>query len=98
MVDGTVIELTEDSHYVFMIYAEDADNWGGVPWVSKGNIYCTREMRGNLSDLVQKGLIQCIYDSENKDCAIYFTQAGVDYADRFCIELPCFLKDFSKEC
>ena len=43
--------LTEASHEVFMTYAKDASNWCGRPWVTKGNIDCTNEMRGNLSDL-----------------------------------------------
>ena len=48
--------LTGESLRVFMAYAEDAGNWGGMPLVG-GNVGGTREERGNLTDLKRKGLI-----------------------------------------
>lgn len=57
------VYLTADSIATFRAYAEDAPNWGGNPYVSNGNITCTKEMRGNLTDLVKKGLIRiCSFD------------------------------------
>lgn len=71
--------LTPDSLETFLTYARDAPNWNGSPWVSHGNIDCTKQMRGNLSDLVKKGLVQ-IEDYEGrgrpKDMYVVFTAAG----------------------
>lgn len=70
--------LTAASHDTFMMYAEDAGNWSGNPWVSEGNIQPTKEQRGNLSDLVKKGLIEiCDYEPGTY---IEFTEAGKAYA------------------
>ena len=73
-----MVDLTAASHETFMMYAEDAPNWSGTPWVSEGNIQPTKEERGNLSDLVKKGLIQI--GREEIGTYIIFTQAGKDYA------------------
>jgi hypothetical protein len=70
--------LTADSHKLFMMYAEDAPNWDGNPWVSDGNVHITKEQRGNLSDLVKKNMIQ-ICDSDS-DSYIEFTDKGAEYA------------------
>ena len=70
--------LTEGSHKVFMMYAEDADNWSGTPWVSEGNISLTGAQRGNLSDLVKKGLIK-IEGVDNMQYVV-FTEDGKAYA------------------
>lgn len=77
--------LTADSQATFALYAEDAGNWDGCPWVSIGNIDCTKAMRGNLSDLVQKGLINIHEDDGDKYVA--FTPAGVEYAATIGIDL-----------
>ena len=72
------IELTTDSLKTFLAYADDAGNWSDEPWVSNGNIECTKEMRGNLSDLVKKGLIQIL--GNGKGQFIRFTAAGAELA------------------
>ena len=82
-------ELTEESLRVFAMYAKDAGNWGGTPWVSVGNIECTREMRGNLSDLVQKGLIRMgedEYSYGRMSTFIEFTAEGEELAKSMDIE------------
>lgn len=75
----TTINLTPASLDVFTRYAQDAGNWSGNPWVTAGNVSITNAERGNLSDLVQKGLI-VIHDYEGKgratDMYIEFTEAG----------------------
>lgn len=68
-------ELTDDTLRVFLMYAKDAGNWGGLPWVSNGNISPTKADRGNLSDLVKKGLIKIEEDSE-LGRYVAFTPAG----------------------
>lgn len=75
------VSLTEASHDLFMEYAEDAGNWGGNPWVSEGNVECGRQRRGNLADLVKKGLIE-IAEYEPPDCYVIFTKLGAKYAER----------------
>ena len=72
------IELTAASLATFLEYADDAGNWGDEPWVSNGNIECTKEMRGNLSDLVKKGLIKIC--GNGKSQFIRFTAAGAALA------------------
>lgn len=77
------IELTAASLATFLEYADDAGNWSDNPWVSSGNITPTKAQRGNLSDLVKKGLIE-IHDSEGmgraRDQYLVFTDAGVALA------------------
>ena len=77
------IELTAASLETFLMYANDAPNWGWSPWVSAGNITPTNAQRGNLSDLVKKGLIQ-IMDGEglegSHETYIRFTDAGAELA------------------
>jgi hypothetical protein len=73
------IELTPASLETFMEYAWDAGNWGYLPWVSQGNVTCTKAMRGNLSDLVKKGLI-VIHGEGTREAYIKFTPAGVAFA------------------
>jgi hypothetical protein len=82
-------ELTEESLRVFSQYAKDAGNWSGMPWVSVGNIECTKEMRGNLSDLVQKGLIRIgedEYSCGRVSSYVDFTATGVELARSMGIE------------
>ena len=78
--------LTADSQATFALYAEDAGNWDGCPWVSGGNIQPTKAQRGNLSDLVQKGLI-VIHDYNPRETYLTFTPAGVEYAASIGIDL-----------
>ena len=76
--------LTPRSLEVFLLYAEDAEHWGGEPYVTLSNVNFTNDMRGNLSDLVQKKLITIhslgTTDKDdptfNNDTYIKFTQAG----------------------
>ena len=68
------IELTDATLHTFKLYASDAGNWGDRPWVSNGNIECSKEMRGNLSDLVKKGLIKVV--GSGKSSYVEFTAAG----------------------
>lgn len=86
----TANDLTPASLETFKTYAKDAGNWSGYPWVSHGNVNCTNQMRGNLSDLVQKGLIE-IQDSEGrgraKDMYVQFTDAGKALATELGISL-----------
>lgn len=75
----TKTNLTPASLETLMEYAWDAGNWSYRPYVSIGNVTCTKEMRGNLSDLVKKGLI-VIHDEGSRDSYITFTEAGVAVA------------------
>jgi hypothetical protein len=83
---GTTMKLTEASLATFKMYAEDAQNWSGNPWVSIGNINPSKEMRGNLSDLSKKGLID-IHGYDNDDTYIVFTDAGEELAKSLGIEI-----------
>lgn len=73
------IQLTADSLETFLKYVRDAGNWDYCPWISGGNVECTKAMRGNISDLVQKGLI-LTHDHEGmgraKDMYLTFTETG----------------------
>lgn len=79
------MKLTNQSLETFLVYAKDAGNWSGTPWVSGGNVTCTREMRGNLSDLVQKGLIEIV--TEWGTTFINFTDTGVELAKSHQIDI-----------
>jgi hypothetical protein len=87
---NATIELTPASLETFLAYAADAGNWGGNPWVSAGNITPTKAQRGNLSDLVKKGLI-CIGDSEgrgrSRDQYLVFTATGLALAAAHGVEV-----------
>ena len=76
--------LTPTSLALFLDYAEDAGHWAGTPLVG-GNVPTTRETRGNISDLVMKGLIS-ISKSEG-DSWLFFTDQGIEFADQFGINL-----------
>lgn len=75
----TTTELTPASLETFLMYAHDAADWSYQPWVSKGNVTCTAAMRGNLADLVRRGLI-VIHNPGTRDSYITFTEAGVSLA------------------
>ena len=87
------IELTPASLETFTLYANDAANWCGSPWVSEGNVWPTKAMRGNLSDLVKKGLIE-IHDYDEGDKVIWFTESGRALAESLEINLDMW--DFRK--
>ena len=78
-MNASEIKLTPASLDTFMQYAWDAGDWSYHPWVSQGNVTCTKAMRGNLSDLVQKGLI-VIHEEGTRESYITFTEAGVALA------------------
>ena len=48
-------ELTADTLATLLLYARDAGNWDGHPWVSGGNVECTKEMRGICRILCNAG-------------------------------------------
>jgi hypothetical protein len=60
-------------------------NWDGNPWVSVGNVRLTKAQVGNLSDLVQKGLIEI--ENYDVDTYIVFTDAGEELAESLGIYL-----------
>jgi hypothetical protein len=69
--------ITEESKRVFLMYAEDAGNWGGEPLVG-GNVGGSKEERGNLTQLKRAGLIETFkYEGLMH---VRFTPAGVAYA------------------
>lgn len=80
------IELTLASHALFMEYARDADNWDGNPWVSEGNVRCGRQRRGNVSDLIKKGLITTDEYEPGSDYVV-FTDEGKRYAASHGVDL-----------
>ena len=79
------IELTAASLATFLEYANDAGNWSDNPWVSSGNISPTKAQRGNLSDLVKKGLIEICGNGNGQ--FIQFTAAGAALAAEHQIEV-----------
>ena len=79
------VALTPASLEVFTMYANDSVNWDGNPWVSVGNVRLTKAQVGNLSDLVQKGLIEI--ENYDVDTYIVFTDAGEELAESLGIYL-----------
>lgn len=70
------MDLSEKSLELFLAYAKDAENWGGNPWVTDGNVGLTKSDRGNLTDLKRKGFIETErYDGPGTDYII-FTEEG----------------------
>ena len=80
-------KLTPTSHYLFMDLAQDAGNWSGTPLVG-GNVGMDAQLRGNLSDLVQKGLVR-VFKSDGLSW-VDFTEAGKAYAAERGVDLSCF--------
>lgn len=79
------INLTKTSLDLFVAYAEDADNWSGMPLVG-GNVGGSKEERGNLTQLKKAGLITTFVD---EGCTwIIFTDMGVEYAAALGITIP----------
>lgn len=75
--------LTAASLEIFLLYADDAVNWSGTPLVG-GNVQCSREARGNLTDLKRKGFITtftdegCVFISFTKDGVALAKEHGID--------------------
>ena len=65
-MNASEINLTPASLDTLLEYAFDSGNWSYRPYVSCGNVTCTKAMRGNLYDLVQKGLI-VIHDEGTRE-------------------------------
>jgi len=71
------MNLTQQSHDLFMEYADDACNWCGMPMVG-GNVAGSKARNGNLTDLKKAGLITTHTDD---GCTfVVFTAAGKAYA------------------
>jgi len=68
-------QITEASLALFVRFAKDSGNWGGMCPVG-GNVTVSKAERGNLTDLQIKGLITLQYDSESKMEWVYFTASG----------------------
>ncbi len=85
------MKLTKATRETLIMYAEELARWDGTPWVSAGEIRPTKAQRGNLADLVKKGLIKII-DNERKgrteDMWILFTEAGAVVAKGYGIDIP----------
>jgi len=79
----TDINITEQSHKVFIAYAKDACNWGGTPLVG-GNVGGSTQERGNLTQLKVAGLISTWVDD---GIWINFTDVGKEYAKSHGIDL-----------
>lgn len=84
---NTTIQLTEASKSLFVEFAEDAYNWSGYSLVN-GNVSVSKAQRGNLSDLVQKGLITVSEDAHGS--WVKFTEAGREFAATLDIDLSIF--------
>lgn len=88
----TTITLTAASHDLFIEFAKDAGNWSGAPLVN-GNVEVDKQQRGNLSDLVQKGLVivdetdDIVNGRRQIDTWVFFTAAGVEYAAAHGVDL-----------
>jgi len=67
--------ITPESLNVFLMYARDAKEWGGNPWVTQGNVTLTKAQRGNLTQCIIAGLLTVCDDGE--DCQyVSFTKEG----------------------
>jgi hypothetical protein len=79
------IDITPKSREVFLAYADDAENWNGMPLVG-GNVGGSKEERGNLTQLKQAGLIET---DKCKDGHLWvmFTDLGKQFAAENGIEL-----------
>jgi hypothetical protein len=83
-----MIETTAASKALFIAFAEDAGNWGGMPLVG-GNVSITKEERGNLTHLKKLGLVITTEVIESVGPLIWleFTEAGERYANELGIHL-----------
>lgn len=77
------INLTTRSLEIFKACLDEAVHWNGSPWVCMIHNLEFKRDRGNLTDLVKKGLI-VIQDNEGKgnpkDKTVEFTRLGRVYA------------------
>lgn len=78
------MELTEASLKLFLDFAKDAGDWSGTPLVD-GNVQTGTQLRGNLSDLIKKGLITTFKD---EGCTwVSFTEEGKAFAKSHGVDL-----------
>lgn len=71
------MNITAKSAELFADIAREAVNWDGTPWV--GELCLSAAERGNLSDLVQKGLIT-VEQYAPGETYIKFTATGTERA------------------
>lgn len=73
------MQITDQSKALFIEYANDAGNWGGMPMVD-GNVRGINPQvnKGNLTQLKRAGLVTTFKDEGST--FLQFTQAGIDYA------------------
>ena len=83
-----MMEITPASKALFIAFAKDAGNWGGMPLVG-GNVEITKEERGNLTHLKKLGLVTTEEIMENVGPLVWleFTEAGERYANELGIDL-----------
>lgn len=81
------VELTGESLALFVAFAKDSGNWGGMPMIG-GNVgtkESAKRDRGNITDLKRKGLITTCRD-EGCDF-VCFTQLGIEFAKQIGITI-----------
>ena len=78
------VNVTPQSLAVFLAYAQDAFNWGGMPLVG-GNVGGTKEDRGNLTQLKKAGLLTT--QQEGRETWIVFTDLGKALAHEHGLDL-----------
>lgn len=85
-LDTGAVQLTTDSHNLFVAYAKDAGNWSGTPLVG-GNVSIlgAARDRGNLTDLKKVGLIET-FISDGRSW-VRFTDKGRAYAVAHNVEI-----------
>ena len=83
-----MIETTTASKALFIEFAKDSGEWGGMPLVG-GNVNITKEERGNLTHLKKMGLVVTEAVKEDGRVLVWleFTEAGERYANELGIDL-----------
>ena len=80
------INITDASLKLFLFYASDAGNWGGLPYLN-GNRDFSKSDRGNLTQLKIAGLLDTFqYDGPGSEY-IRFTDLGKSFAKEHGIEI-----------
>lgn len=70
--------ITTNTLVTFLEYAKYAGNWSDRPWVTSGNIQCTKAMGGHITSMVQLGLVRVC--GAGRDTYLEFTATGADLA------------------
>lgn len=76
----TSIKLTNASKELLVELWQDLGNWGGDVVLINGNVQVGSKRRGNLSDLIQKGLIE-LEEDDDKYTWASLTFEGVSYVN-----------------